>query len=76
MNIRSTPSNSPFHEPLFRLFDVLTEYSKREPTRQEDALNAIVGTLNSFQRDGIFHIWGVPAQSFCAQENASRDMRG
>src|SRR5690242_3918519 len=75
MNIRSTPSNPPLHEPLFRLFDVLKEYSRRELTRQEDALNAIVGTLNSFQRDRIFHISGVPAQSFCAQENDSRDMQ-
>jgi len=41
--------------------NILTEYTRRKLTFNSDALNGIVGVLNTFSKAGtpIFHTWGV-----------------
>lgn len=38
----------------------LEEYSRRSLSYETDALNAVVGALNTLRRDKIYHVWGVP----------------
>ncbi|KAI4943972.1 hypothetical protein J4E91_009120 [Alternaria rosae] len=40
--------------------DVLRQYSARTLSFDADALNAIIGAMNSYARYGVQHIWGVP----------------
>jgi len=40
--------------------DVLRQYSTRTLSFDADALNAIIGAMNSYARHGVQHIWGVP----------------
>lgn len=40
--------------------DSLMIYSQRQMSYDSDALNAILGTLVTFTRHAIHHIWGVP----------------
>lgn len=46
--------------PLASVMDSLVIYSQRQMSYDSDALNAILGTLNTFTRHAIHHIWGVP----------------
>ncbi|KAF3036966.1 hypothetical protein E8E12_007907 [Didymella heteroderae] len=46
--------------PLASIMDSLMVYNQRQMSYDSDALNAILGTLNTFTRHGIHHIWGVP----------------
>lgn len=39
---------------------VLKQYSARALSFDADALNAIIGALNSYAKYGVQHIWGVP----------------
>jgi hypothetical protein len=41
---------------------MLTQYTKRDLTYDSDALNAIVGALNTLNngKSGVYHIWGLP----------------
>ncbi|KAF3038880.1 hypothetical protein E8E11_000811 [Didymella keratinophila] len=46
--------------PLASIMDSLMIYSQRQMSYDSDALNAILGTLNTFTRHAIHHTWGVP----------------
>jgi hypothetical protein len=39
---------------------IIAQYCTRELSYEEDALNAIVSTLNLIQKSNEYHIWGVP----------------
>jgi hypothetical protein len=47
---------------LWRANDILAQYTKRDLTYDSDALNAIVGALNTLNdgNSGVHHIWGLP----------------
>lgn len=46
--------------PLASVMDILNIYSQRQMSFDSDALNAIFGTLETFNRHDIQHLWGVP----------------
>ena len=46
--------------PLETATTYLVEYSKRVLSYDVDALNAIVGALNTLRKHSIYHVWGVP----------------
>lgn len=45
---------------MLRAQILLEQYSLRTISFEEDALNAIVGALNTLSAEDIYHIWGIP----------------
>ncbi|XPS76733.1 hypothetical protein M3J07_008780 [Ascochyta lentis] len=50
----------------------LEEYSTKDLSYDSDALNAISGAMNTFRKDSIYHIWGVPFQLTSLKNSTSQ----
>jgi hypothetical protein len=46
--------------PMETAFTYLVAYSQRKLSYDFDALNAILGALNTLRRDSVYQIWGLP----------------
>jgi hypothetical protein len=52
---------------MLMVFETLVAYSSRQLSYGTDALNAIVGALNTFTSQGIYHLWAVPFRLFAPE---------
>ncbi|KAJ8107554.1 hypothetical protein OPT61_g8785 [Boeremia exigua] len=52
--------------------EYMFNYSRRTLSCNADALNAIVGALNTLRKDSIYHWWGVPFE--CIEDSRSSEM--
>lgn len=57
--------------PIALSFVYIGTYNHRKLSFEQDALNAIVGALNSLRTEATCHIWGVPLQQ--AKPNATAE---
>ncbi|KAH6625173.1 heterokaryon incompatibility protein-domain-containing protein [Boeremia exigua] len=56
-------------DPMLTAMMHLETYSTRTLSYDVDALNAILGALNTLRKEGIYHLWGVP---YAGPRNLSR----
>ena len=54
------PSTAHEEDALSRAMSCLDTYTRRTLSFEGDSLNAIVGALNTFRTESVYHIWGVP----------------
>lgn len=54
-------------DPMMRAMQYLEQYSTRYLSYDADALNAIVGALNTLSSESVYHLWGVPLRSPSAE---------
>lgn len=66
-------SQRPLVEPVYYGLRVIAEYTKRRLTYDTDALKAIFGILQMFERSSVYCIWGiiVPASDHLPPEPCS-----
>lgn len=55
---------NPHRNGVDGLTKMISEYTRRQLSYEEDSLNAFVGILERYKTDGIHHIWGLPIDTY------------